>query len=192
MCIYPGTITFVKASKSGGNQSGPNCVEVGAFTKAAASVPNGACVEVGSYRKASHSNPSGNCVEVAHTKATKSGAAGHCVEPGQATAAQHLDCNPETCTTPGIEPGDIVVRDSKGGEGSPLVVFRPREWRSLVERVVAGLDAEHRASNGPHPWFIADPRTSVVLWFTDAEWDAFRDGCTKSEFDYAPLTAVPA
>ncbi len=211
MCKTIGFIEFRTPTASGGNQSGPNCVEVGEFFTAQASGAAGHCVEV-AFTKAKMSNPSGNCVEVGFTSASASGAAGHCVqvahakasatvpngacvEPGQAVAdPEHTDCTPETCRTPGISVGDIVVRDSKNnGEGCPVVVFRAEEWAVLVKRVVARDDADHFDAAPGTPWFITDPRTDVVLRYTDAEWDAFRDGCDKGEFDYAPAeTAVPA
>jgi len=210
MCQHLSSIEFRTAAASGGNQSGPNCVEVGAFATASASGAAGHCVEV-AFAKAEMSNPSGNCVEVGFAAAAASGAAGHCVEvghakasashpvgdcvePGQAVAVSHdHGCTAETCSTPGIAPGDIVVRDSKNnGEGSPVAVFRPEEWKALVDRVVKGEDGEHFDAGQEHPWSISDPRTGVVLRYTGDEWAAFRDGCSKHEFDYAPMAPVPA
>jgi hypothetical protein len=153
-------LTFRSATKSGGNNTGPNCVEVG-FAKAAAS------------------NPSGNCVEVGHAKADKSAAAGHCVEPGVARD-KHTGCTPDTCTTPGINDGDVVVRDSKLGDASPLAVFTPEQWAAFVVGVIAGQ--EQRDGDD---YLITDPRgTGIVLRYTAAEWDAFMDGCANHEFDY--------
>lgn len=193
MCKHTEFIEFRTAAASGGNQSGPNCVEVGEFFTAQASGAAGHCVEV-AFTKAEESNPSGNCVEVAHAKPTASVPNGACVEPGQATAAAHEGgCTPETCSTPGITPGDIVVRDSKdNGEGCPVAVFTADEWREIVARVAAGDDTAHHGSTHDRPWVIIDPRTQVVLGFTQAEWDAFRDGCGKGEFTYSPLETVPA
>lgn len=202
-CAHTAHLTFRKATKSGGNNTGPNCVEVANFFKAGRSNGNGGnnCVEI-TYAKAMDSNPSGNCVEVGPArKATKSGAAGQCVtvahakataspndsmggcvEPGPATSA-HTDCTPATCRTPGIEPGDVVVRDSKSGDRSPLIVFKREQWDRYVERVIAG---EHELTDGEYPYVMRCPNgTGISLFFNAGEWDAFRDGCAKGEFTYA-------
>lgn len=190
MCQHTSGISFRKATASGNNQSGPNCVEVGVFFKAQQSGPAGHCVEV-AFTKAARSHPVGECVEVAYAKAASSNPSGNCVEPGQATVDEHAECTPETCRTPGIEPGDVVVRDSKLGEDSPLAVFTLPEWVELAAAVAAG--APYAAvQSGPDGATITDPRSGVVLNYTVAEWDAFTDGCQKGEFAYQPLTPVPA
>lgn len=215
-------LTFRKATASGGNNTGPNCVEIAEWTTPSLSNGNGGnnCVEV-TFAKAQLSNPSGNCVEVGPArKATASGSAGHCVttsqavkatasaaqyncvtvahakataspndsmggcvEPGQAQpSTAHTDCTPETCQTPGIEPGDIVVRDSKSGENSELIVFKRDQWDRFTERVIAG---EYELTDGDYPYIMRDPNGGpVTLHFNKGEWDAFRDGCTKGEFNY--------
>jgi hypothetical protein len=206
-CHHTARLTFAKATASGGNNTGPNCVEVANFFKADASNPSGNCVEV-TYATALASNGNGgaNCVEVgparkatasiqqylcvtvAHAAAAESAAAGHCVEPGQAQP-EHTGCTPETCKTPGIEPGDVVVRDSKhgGGDDSPLLVFKPEQWDRYVDRVILG---EYELTGGEYPYVMRDPNGGpVTLHFNQGEWDAFRDGCTKGEFTYpAPVT----
>jgi hypothetical protein len=152
-CTHTASLAFRKATASGGNQSGPNCVEVAAFQKAASS------------------NPSGNCVEVATTAA---------VQPTVAGDDTHAHCTPETCLTPGIEPGDVVVRDSKLGDDSPLIVFSPQQWVGVVMATCAGAEERHGGD-----YLMRDPRNpGVVLRFTAGEWNAFRDGCTKGEFNY--------
>lgn len=165
-CQHTANLAFRSATKSGGNNTGPNCVEVAG------------------YVKATKSNPSGNCVEVAHAAAKKSAAAGHCVEPGVARDI-HTECTPETCLTPGIEDGDVVVRDSKLGADSPLIVFKPELWEQYVARVVAG-ELERSGDD----FLMRDASGSgVTLRFTAAEWDAFQDGCRKGEFTYVPAAA---
>lgn len=149
-CIHTAGLAFRAAAKSGGNQNGPNCVEVAAFVKARAS------------------NPSGNCVEM-------SVARGH-------TAA----CTPATCSTPGIREGDVVVRDSKDGTSGPVVVFSPAEWADYTTQVAHGREDRDGAA-----YIIKDPRgTGIVLRYTAAEWDAFRDGCRRGEFTADALAAA--
>ncbi len=154
-------LDFRSATASGGNNTGPNCVQV-AFAKASASAGNGACVEVG-YVKADPCTSVTNCVEVG------------------ATAA----CTDADCNAPGVQPGDIAVRDSKGGEGSPVIAFGGQAWREYVAGVLAG----HSDRDGAD-YVIRDPRgTGIVLRFTADEWAAFQDGCAKNEFTY-DLAAV--
>lgn len=204
-CVHAAGLVFRSARASGNNENGPNCVEVAPFFKAAKSNPSGNCVQV-AFTKAEKSYNGNNCVEVGFAKAeksfqgtscvevgeaksaTRSAAAGHCVTVSPTTPADHDEqCTPETCTTPGIQPGDVVVRDSKLGEESPLVVFRGDEWREFVNGVLAGP----RTVQADATYTIRDPRTGVVLSYTPDEWDAFLDGCAKGEFTYHP-TSVPA
>lgn len=187
-CVHAAGLVFQSATASGNNENGPNCVEVAPFFKPTKSNPSGNCVEV-AYAKAQKSFNGNNCVEVGEAKTTAEAcAAGHsCVTVSQTTPAHDADCTPETCKTPGIEPGDVVVRDSKLGEDSPLVVFRAQEWRKFVDGVLAGP----RTVQADATYTIRDPRTGVVLYYTPSEWDAFLDGCAKGEFTY-DLTSVPA
>jgi hypothetical protein len=179
------------ATASGQNQSGPNCVEVAPFRKATRSGGNGDnCVEVSHLRTATRSGGNGdNCVQVGtFTKAAHSNPSGNCVQAAPATADQHAACTPETCTTPGIEPGDVVVRDSKLGDDSPLLVFKPEAWEAFCAEVA---DGREDTRNGK--WIITDPSGSgVTLFFTAGEWEAFTDGCQKHEFTMQALTSVPA
>lgn len=135
--------TWTKALKSGGNDTGPNCVEALNFRKA-----------------------------------VKSGAEGHCVEATTATAT-HAQCLPETCLTPGIKDGDVIVRDSKLGDDSPWAVFTAEQWAVFTAEVAAG---DGDVVDGDD-FLIRDPRgTGVTLRYTAAEWDAFTDGCRNREF----------
>lgn len=139
--------TWTKASKSGGNNTGPNCVEALSFRKATKSGPN--C---------------DNCVEVA-----------------RAGDSLHDWCTAGVCLTPGIGNGDVVVRDSKLGDDSPLAVFTPEQWSAYVTEVAAG-----RADRDGGDYVLVDPRgTGIVLRYTFGEWDAFQDGCAREEFALA-------
>jgi hypothetical protein len=137
--------TWTKARKSGGNDTGPNCVEALNF------------------RKATKSTPECHCVEVTTAKAT------------------HANCLEGTCLTPGISDGDIIVRDSKLGDDSPWAVFTPEQWAAYTAEVASGRSDVEGAD-----YVLRDPRgTGVVLRYTAAEWDAFTDGCRRSEFAVA-------
>ncbi len=143
---------WVKASRSGGNNSGPNCVQCLQFVKA--------------------------------TKGDNSGA--NCVEQSVATDGLHEHCGPGECLAEGIQAGDVVVRDSKAGPGSPVAVFTPMLWEQFVAAVADGQEWRDGED-----WTIVDPRgTGVVLRFNAGEWDAFRDGCGKGEFALADTRAV--
>lgn len=166
------TLTFRKATASGGNNTGPNCVEVAAFTKAAQSNPSGNCVEVGQAHKAPASLAAGHCVTVSETTPTP----------------EDHTCTPATCKTPGINPGDIVVRDSKLGEASPYVVFTPEAWRGYVATVIeAGMERDGGE------YLLRDPRQpGIILHFTPDEAHAFRHGCLTGEFNFQPQYAGAA
>lgn len=183
-CKHTEDLEFRSATKSGNNQTGPNCVEVAGFRKASSSVQAN-CVEMTVAVKATRSTAAGHCVTVAHAKAARSVGDGHCVEAGVAQQDNHTDCTPQTCSTPGIQPGDVVVRDSKLGADSPLVVFRPQEWREYVATVIEGGMERDGAD-----YVLRDLRNpGVVLRFNPGEEDAFRDGCTKGEFTYSEALA---
>ncbi len=136
---------WVKAARSGGNNTGPNCVE---------------CLQ---FRG---DGWSGCGAEVA----TAHGIHGHC-PPGR-------------CLAEGIEDGDVVLRDSKLGTGSPLLVYTPERWASFVELVASGVEDRHGDA-----FMIHDPRpeSDVRLIFTPGEWEAFADGCRKGEFASAAV-----
>lgn len=164
-CLH--TLDFRKATASGNNDTGPNCVEVA------------------TYRTADASGAAGHCVQVGFATATASVANSACVDAGVATADIHTPCTPDTCTAPGVQPGDTVVRDSKDDGTGPWVVFRAEEWREYVTAVLAGA---HETVNGQY--VIRDPRNSTALSYTPAEWFAFLDGCGKGEFTYDAVSTI--
>lgn len=145
---------WIKASKSGGNNSGPNCVQCLHFTKATMSDNSGA----------------------------------NCVEQSVATNALHAHCGADECLAEGIAAGDVIVRDSKAGPGSPVAVFTPALWEQFVAAVADG-----QQWRDGDDFTIVDPRgTGVVLRYTPGEWEAFRDGCRKGEFALAEPVGASA
>lgn len=139
---------WVTATKSGGNNTGPNCVQ---------------CLR---FRSGSPSGEDG---------------------PGFAVmgAGLHDHCSDEKCLTEGIHTGDVIVRDSKAGSGSPVAVFRPAQWEAYVKSVVEG----HACLDGDE-FTMTDPRgTGTVLRFTGDEWVAFVDGCRRGEFSLEPVSS---
>lgn len=201
-CHHTAAVTFRSASASGNNDNGPNCVEVGPFLSASFSNPIGNCVEA-AFTTASASGAAGHCVSVAYAKPKDSNGNGgnNCVEPGVAELDHPADCTPETCRTPGIEPGDVLVRDSKLGEGSPLIRFRPEQWRAYVAQVIEGgmeFDPTPHTFTAPSgqtrddcQYVLRDPANpGNVLRFHPAEADAFRTGCAAGEFNYSQPVAV--
>lgn len=140
---------WVKATKSGGNNTGPNCVE---------------CLQ---YRAASSSDDDAG------------------VRYAVMGAGLHDHCTDEKCLTEGIKVGDVVVRDSKGGPGSPVIAFTPMVWAAYVTAVADGW-----AHPDGDEFTIIDPRgTGTVLRFTQGEWDAFVDGCRRGEFRLASTSS---
>lgn len=72
------------------------------------------------WRKSSLSGQ-GNCVEIGiWSKSTFSASNGSCVEVA------------------GAQDGDVLVRDTKLGEASPVLRFTPAEWDAFVAGTKAG------------------------------------------------------
>lgn len=140
--------TWVKAAKSGGNNTGPNCVE---------------CLQWSPGDDAT-----GTSVRIAYAD----------------QRGLHAHCAKDQCTYPDLQDGTILIRDTKLGQQSPLLVFTPRQFQDLVEATAAGtrhLDAGGRL-------LIRDPgNASLYLSFTPGEWDAFADGCRRGEFTLTPV-----
>jgi hypothetical protein len=147
------------------------------------------------WTKASRSNGNGgnNCVEALHfNKAKKSCAAGHCVEVGFNSTDGIKDCAGKhssgcPCDMPTmngkkihLEPGDVVVRDSKqnGQEDQPYIIFTSHEWTHYLHTLKMGYGA---IFNGVDTYVIH--KDIKMLTYTPAEWDAFMDGVWKGEFD---------
>lgn len=133
------TNQWVKAARSGGNNTGPNCVE---------------------------------CLQFRVT-------AGGVADAVASADLLHAHCPPQGCRAVGIADGDVVVRDSKLGVDSPLLVYSPQRWAAFVELVASGVEDRHGDA-----FLIHDPRPGydTRLIFTPGEWAAFADGCRNGEF----------
>jgi len=70
------------------------------------------------WRKATYSNSFSNCLEARWAKSSRSGPNGNCAEAA-------------------LRDGTVLVRDSKLGEGSPVLSFTPAAWAAFL----AGLSA---------------------------------------------------
>jgi uncharacterized protein DUF397 len=120
------------------------------------------CVECRLVWRTATASGSHDCVEVAYRKATASGSNG-CVE---------------VATDPAC--GQVLVRDSKLGDASPVLGFTLRQWTVLL--LMAG-----QFHVDWFPWQAWFPG----LEFNQAEREAFIDGARRGEFDLS-AEAVPA
>jgi Domain of unknown function (DUF397) len=180
-------VKFIASSFCAGNGS---CVEAAStsFASSSASGANGSCVEAGSALfAASSASNSGHCVEAAAAEfasAAASGQSTNCVETGA-----HAD-------------GVIFLRDSKDAEGGdfPHLHYTPEEWDggrgvTFVPVLRADVPARLKAAallrgHEPQDWHsVTRPGETAVLYFDQAEVDAWRQGVENSEFR---LTAAGA
>ena len=70
-----------------------------------------------SWRKSSRSQINGNCLEAAWQKSSHS--------------------NSTNCTEAALRNDTVLVRDSKLGDGSPVLAFSPTDWQSFLQRIKA-------------------------------------------------------
>jgi uncharacterized protein DUF397 len=87
------------------------------WQKSSLSFANGNCVEV-RWQKSTLSNGSDECVEVCYQKSSLSNGQAQCVEVT-------------------IEPGEILVRNSRDREG-PVLSFTEGEWEAFIGGVYLG------------------------------------------------------
>lgn len=109
----------------------------------------------------------GSCVEVKWLSACSSGA---CVE------VSHVD-------------GRVLVRDSKRGDKSPVIVYRVDDWRTVLEDaaggvVPIGLYFDESPPTVVWVWTALDQREDELarLEFTPEEWDEFVVGVKAGTF----------
>jgi hypothetical protein len=81
-----------------------------------------------SWRTSTHSNPNGACVECAGWTdwgvSSFSFANGNCIQWRKSTHCQSGECLEAR--------GGVQVRDSKLGDGSPVLMFRGDAWRRFI------------------------------------------------------------
>jgi hypothetical protein len=71
-------------------------------------------------------------------KSTFSGQAGTCVEVDRGFHKSTFSGGGSACVEVGREDGMTLVRDTKLGEGSPILSFNDDEWVAFVRGVKAG------------------------------------------------------
>lgn len=130
----------------------------------------------------------GACVEVAW-KTSSFCANGACVEVGWKASSF---CSSGGCVEASHRDGMVLVRDSKLGDGSPVLSFPPSSWLSdvlapvLLDRLprTVGVVTDMPDGVDIYEW---DGHTvdgePTRLRFTDEEWEAFRKGVEAGEFD---------
>lgn len=204
-CVEASGATFAPAGASGGG----NCVEAATagFTRADASLPNSHCVEAGgaTFTRADAS-AGGNCVEAStadFTSADASNYNGNCVEAAAGEYAKAADSWISNSVEADVHDHDgmVFVRDSKitpGADGNfPHLHFPARGWQSgrAVEFTpvpVAQVPLELReiAVSRDHDddssWYAVTSGSpqddGTVLWFDQAEVDAWKLGVQNGEF----------
>jgi hypothetical protein len=70
------------------------------------------------WRKATYSGARSNCLEAAFRKSSRSGCNGNCAEAA-------------------LRDGSVLVRDSKLGEGSPVLEFTPAAWQAFLASIAS-------------------------------------------------------
>jgi len=122
--------------------------------------------------KSSFCDNSGSCVEVQFIKSSF--------------------CNADGCVEVGHTDGNVLLRDSKLGDRSPVLVFPGDEWDQLLAdwregRQLSSIDGSLscvRMLNG-HLVFMHPTATGVLetLHFDEVESAAFGAGVLAGEFD---------
>jgi hypothetical protein len=122
-------------------------------------------------------------------KSTRSGAAGHCVEVFWKKSSRS---NPSgNCLEAKADGSDILVRDTKLGEASPVLRFTTYDWGRFVNEIKDGFtcpqggEIETWNENGG-VIMLDRSEPKIRLTFTRAEWNAFTEGVDIGEFDLQP------
>lgn len=110
------------------------------WRKATASNPSGCCLELGVWQKAAASQGASNCLEVngVWVKARASSGNANCLQASALTAADLTD--EALAQHPKARDSDVLVlvRDSKLGEASPVLIFSRPEWEAAAMGFRAG------------------------------------------------------
>lgn len=211
-CVQAAGTPFAKA---GASATG-HCVEAAAaeFTSARASNYNGNCVEAGTapFAKAGASVDT-NCVEagtVPFAPARASQPQAHCVEAGSAEFANAAECNGGTCVEHGDHGGMVFVRDSKDPrsatdsfphlhfprdqwDGGRAVHFEPLALGEMPPQEALDVAAARDHVREQRWYKVTSPSpqdAGTVLWFDQAEMDAWVSGVLAGEFALADRVAA--
>lgn len=98
------------------------------------------------------------------------------------------------CVEAGNRENEIVIRDSKLGEASPVLAVTPADWRLFVQQIRADGNFTGKLTVGFVGAEIRVRAGSVgpALIFTSAEWNAFVAGVELGEFDLSEDGMLPA
>lgn len=130
----------------------------------------------------------GGCVEAKYVRASSCGA-GSCVE------VSYSSCGNGDCVEVARDGDQVLVRDSKLGDDSPVLRYSLSRWVSFLAAIVGG-ELPHSAFEQPDGSVdlargFASAGDMVRLGFTREEWDAFVEGVEKGEFDLPNLKRLP-
>jgi hypothetical protein len=143
------------------------------------------------WRKSSFSSDSANCVEVAW-RTSSFCHQGSCVEVGWTSSSL---CAGGDCVEVKSDKAQILVRDSKLGDDSPVLRFAVESWWVLTDAIVTAKDEDKDGRvwmHVRHRSVAYEPDGHVVLStsvrsprlrFTEDEWKAFVFGVQVKEFD---------
>jgi hypothetical protein len=143
------------------------------------------------WRKSSFSSDSANCVEVAW-RTSSFCHQGSCVEVGWTSSSL---CAGGDCVQVKSDKAQILVRDSKLGDDSPVLRFAVESWWVLTDAIVTAKDEDKDGRvwmHVRHRSVAYEPDGHVVLStsvrsprlrFTEDEWKAFVFGVQVKEFD---------
>jgi len=86
------------------------------------------------WRKATYSNSFSNCLEARWAKSSRSAVNGQCLEAAFRKSTYSGSGN---CAEAALQDGRVLVRDSKLGEGGPVLEFSPAAWAAFLAALSA-------------------------------------------------------
>jgi len=88
------------------------------------------------WRKATYSNSFSNCLEARWRKSSRSACNGNCLEAAFRKST-YSGSGHTNCAEAALRDGIVLVRDSKLGDGSPVLEFSPAAWAAFLAAVRA-------------------------------------------------------
>jgi Domain of unknown function (DUF397) len=86
----------------------------------------------GQWEKSTFSYCNSNCLEARWAKSSRSAVNGACLEAAFRKSSYSESGN---CAEAAVRDGRVLVRDSKLGEGSPVLAFAPGAWAAFLAAV---------------------------------------------------------